>query len=171
MNPEAAEVEAPSKRKSQATKLVALARQDDTDLFHDEAGKPYITFTNGTHQETWPLTSTALRDWLSARYYAAYDTVPGSQALKDALNTLSGIARFKGSADRSMCDSLGTRVTSISTSATPSGRLSTFPQRLGHCSRSNLPGPVPAPRRAVAASLPHPQRRSLGAPDAHQRQG
>ena len=115
---EATEDEARSKRKSQATKLVALARQGDTDLFHDEAGKPYITFPNGTHQETWSLTSTPLRDWLSARYYATYNTAPGSQALKDALNTLSGIARFKGERRPSTSVLPATRATSISTSAT-----------------------------------------------------
>ena len=93
---EAMEDEARSKGKSQTTKLVALALEGDTDLFYDEAGKSYITFPNDAHQETWSLTSTPLRDWLSARYYATYNTAPGSQALKDALNTLSGIARFEG---------------------------------------------------------------------------
>ena len=54
-------------RSSQATKLVALARQGDTDLFHDGTRRSYITFTSGTHRETWPLSGTSLRDWLSAR--------------------------------------------------------------------------------------------------------
>jgi hypothetical protein len=83
-------------RSSQATKLVALARQSDTDLFHDGTRKSYITFTSGTHRETWPLSGTALRDWLSARFYAVYGTAPGSQALQDAVHTLAGIARFEG---------------------------------------------------------------------------
>jgi 5S rRNA maturation endonuclease (ribonuclease M5) len=83
-------------RASQATKLVALARHGETELFHDAARKPYITFTNGTHRETWPLSSTALRDWLAARFYADYGTAPTSQALRDALTALAGIARFEG---------------------------------------------------------------------------
>jgi hypothetical protein len=81
---------------SQATRLVALAREGDTDLFHDGARKTYMTFRHGTHRETWPLSGTTLRDLLSARFYAAYGIAPGSQALQDAVHTLTGIARHEG---------------------------------------------------------------------------
>ena len=87
---------AQSRNKSQTTNLVALACQDDTEVFHDATGKPYITFSRDGHRETWPLKSEALRDWLGARFYAAYVTAPASQALQDALNTLAGIAKFEG---------------------------------------------------------------------------
>jgi hypothetical protein len=81
---------------SQATRLVTLARQGDADLFHDPAGATFITFTSGDHRETWPLSSRAVREWLSRRFFDVEATAPGGQALHDALATLAGFARFDG---------------------------------------------------------------------------
>jgi hypothetical protein len=83
-------------RKSQATLLVAIARSDEAELFHDQDGEPYISFARQQHRETHRLRSKSTRDWLSAAFYAQYRAAPGSQALQDALNALSGTARFDG---------------------------------------------------------------------------
>jgi len=81
---------------SQATLLVGLARKDDSELFHDPAGSSFITFALNGHRENWPLASRTVRDWLSRRFYEAYETSPGGDALKNALTTLGGIATFDG---------------------------------------------------------------------------
>lgn len=83
-------------RLSQASQLVALARQGDTELFHDPTGKAHLTFSNGAHRETWPLNRAVLLDWLAARFYAAHQTVPNGQSLNDTSHALTGIARFEG---------------------------------------------------------------------------
>jgi hypothetical protein len=83
-------------RKSQASLLVALARADEAELFHDHEGESYISLTRASHRETHRLRGKATRDWLAARYYAQYQAAPNSQASQDALNALAGIARFEG---------------------------------------------------------------------------
>jgi hypothetical protein len=86
----------PAGRKSQASMLVDIARSDNARLFHDDDGESFITFTRHQHRETHRLRSKSTRDWLSAKYYVRHQAAPGSQALQDALNALSGLARFEG---------------------------------------------------------------------------
>ena len=84
------------KEPSQATLLVQLAQQGDGELFHDLAGDVFMTFTTGGHRETWPLRNRNTREWLSRRFYTTHDKAPGGHALRDAFETLAGIARFDG---------------------------------------------------------------------------
>ncbi len=153
-----AEDEAPPQRKSQATKLVALARQGDTDLFHDEAGKPYITFPNGTHQETWSLTSTPLRDWLSARYYATYNTAPGlasAEGCPEHTERHRSLRRRVPARLRPTCRARGRHLSRPRQRTR--GRLSTFPQTAGRL----IPAaacPVRFRRPTGLLPLPYPTR-------------
>lgn len=83
-----------SKPKSQSSVLVALA--EDAELFHTAEGDTYATIVINNHRETWALKSRGFRDWLSKHYYESEGSIPNSQALQDALNTLQGIARHDG---------------------------------------------------------------------------
>lgn len=82
------------KSKSQASVLVEVA--EDAELFHTSDGDTYATITINMHRETWALKSRGFRDWLSKRYYESEGSIPNSQAMQDALNTLQGIARHDG---------------------------------------------------------------------------
>jgi hypothetical protein len=79
---------------SQATRLVALAA--DVEVFHTPTQDTLAAFKNGAHREVWPLRSKAFRDWLARQFYLREQINAGSQALQDALTTLSGRAQFEG---------------------------------------------------------------------------
>jgi hypothetical protein len=81
-------------RKTQATEIVELA--SEAELFHSPDGKAFASVGVNGHRETLPLKSTAFRDWLSHGFYRARGTTPSAGSLQDALNTLSGKARFDG---------------------------------------------------------------------------
>jgi hypothetical protein len=83
-----------SKPKSQSSILVELA--EGVELFHTGEGDTYATISINAHRETWALRSRGFRDWLSKHYYESEGSIPNSQALQDALNTLQGIARHNG---------------------------------------------------------------------------
>lgn len=82
------------KSKSQASVLAEVA--EDAELFHTSDGDTYATIPINSHRETWALKSRGFRDWLSKRYYESEGSIPNSQAMQDALNTLQGIARHDG---------------------------------------------------------------------------
>lgn len=83
-----------SKPKPQSSVLVALA--EGAELFHTSEGDTYTTIPINNHHETWALRSRGFKDWLSKHYYEAEGSIPNSQAIQDALNTLQGIARHNG---------------------------------------------------------------------------
>lgn len=86
-------------RESQATALVALARAEQADFFHDPKGLPFVALaTPQGGRQTLSLRSTACRDWLARLYYLAHRTAPGAQGVADALTTLAGLCRFDGDA-------------------------------------------------------------------------
>ncbi|MFN2513394.1 MAG: hypothetical protein ABR568_18470 [Pyrinomonadaceae bacterium] len=82
------------KPRSQASMLIEVT--EGTELFHTGDGDTYATIPINNHCETWALKSRGFRDWLSKRYYDAEGSIPNSQAMQDALNTLQGIARHEG---------------------------------------------------------------------------
>lgn len=83
-----------SKPQSQASVLVGIT--DEAELFHTADGDTYATIPVNNHRETWAIKSRGFRDWLSKRYYESEGSIPNSQALQDALNTLQGVARHDG---------------------------------------------------------------------------
>jgi hypothetical protein len=82
------------KSKSQASVLVEIIK--DAELFHTSDGDTYATIPINNHRETWALKSRGFRDWLSKRYYESEGSIPNSQSMQDALNTLQGVARHDG---------------------------------------------------------------------------
>ncbi len=81
-------------RPSQVDRLLSLLGEGE--LFLSLEGEPHATVSCGDHRETWPLHSTAFREWLLARYFAGGFGAPSSQALQSALGILAGQARAAG---------------------------------------------------------------------------
>jgi len=91
---EGAKGEKKGKGPTQSTLLIGLA--DGADLFHDAAGEGYATTTVDGHRESHVLRQQAFRRWLVGQYYARYASVPGSQAIQDALGVLAARAHYDG---------------------------------------------------------------------------
>ncbi len=79
---------------TQSALLVALT--DGADLFHDAGGEGYATITVNGHRETHVMRQQAYRRWLVGQYYTRYASVPGSQAVQDALGILAARAHYDG---------------------------------------------------------------------------
>lgn len=91
------EEESEGGRRSQADQLVELT--ENVKLFHSpgDDGDGYAIVPDGDHRETMPIKSRQFRNWLSSQFYQTSDgKVPGSQALQDAVNTLTGKALHDG---------------------------------------------------------------------------
>ena len=83
-----------SGKRSQATMLLDLAA--DVEFFHTSDDVAYARIERDGHHEVWPLGSKSLRAWLSREFYRAYGRAAGGQALKDALDVLTGRALYEG---------------------------------------------------------------------------
>lgn len=84
----------PSTDAKQADRIIGLTA--DIDLFHDPDMEPYATIPLHGHRETWSLNERGFRLVLQYRYFTRYSSAPSDQAMKEALATLSGQARFRG---------------------------------------------------------------------------
>jgi hypothetical protein len=82
-------------RPSAATQLVQIVRANARELCHDADGVAYIRYGE-PHVETWPLDSRSAREWMARMYYRTHNSVPRTQAIADAVATLSGVARYDG---------------------------------------------------------------------------
>lgn len=67
---------------------------EDTSLWHDPDRKAWITFTINNHKENWSVRDHMTKVYLSSLFYKLHGSVPGSQAMEDALKTMEGIAIF-----------------------------------------------------------------------------
>lgn len=65
-------------------------------LFHDQSGECYATYRQGSHLETWPITSKGFSDWLSYKAHHSLGFVPADATMKAALTALRGIATHEG---------------------------------------------------------------------------
>ncbi|MFL5760630.1 MAG: hypothetical protein ACJ789_12960 [Thermomicrobiales bacterium] len=79
---------------SQATRIVNLAISSGVAPFHDQNGDPYADIAIDGRRETWPIKAKAFRLYLSRLFFDEFGSVPGSQALQDAQNVLSGQGIF-----------------------------------------------------------------------------
>src|SRR5262249_22246511 len=86
-------------KESQADLLVKLALKHAT-LFHDPDQEGFATINIGTHRETCRLGSKHFRRWLGATYLDQAKKAPNGDVIGAAINTLSGIAIFKGEEHR-----------------------------------------------------------------------
>jgi hypothetical protein len=68
----------------------------EVELWQSPDREAYVTVEVGGHFENCPVRSKDFREWLSARYFAATGTAPGSQAMKDALRVYEGHAKHQG---------------------------------------------------------------------------
>jgi hypothetical protein len=82
-------------RKSQADKLVALAKAEKIELFRDPDGAGHADFLINGHRETWPLRSSGFRKWLRKNYYLALKSAPNREAVDTAVETLDAQAQFE----------------------------------------------------------------------------
>lgn len=82
------------KKNSQATQLVQLA--ESAELFHTPDGQAYASIPVDGHRETHALNAGGFRDWLKRQFYSQTRSVPGSQALQDAIGVMSGKAMYDG---------------------------------------------------------------------------
>jgi hypothetical protein len=79
---------------SQANQILSLA--EDIELFHTSDRTAFASIEVGGHCEVHPVQSKSFRDYLSYQYYQTDGKAPSSQALQDAINSLSGKAKFEG---------------------------------------------------------------------------
>ena len=78
-----------------ADRLVELVNMN-TELFHDSSDNCYATFANKGHRECWELESSGFRNWLSYMFFLETRGAPSETALKAALGTLLGQAKYEG---------------------------------------------------------------------------
>jgi hypothetical protein len=88
--PDTVQDEQPRRRDSQATRLVALAREQ-TDLWH-AAGEAYATVMFDDRREHHRLTSKDFRSWLARLAHESEERAPNGAALSDTLTVLHGYA-------------------------------------------------------------------------------
>ena len=69
---------------------------DKSELFHNARGNTFATFEHDGHKETWALGSTGFSDWLGFIAYTDLGFSPSESAIKQALTSLSGIAKYEG---------------------------------------------------------------------------
>jgi len=80
---------------SQAGELVTMVRKTGK-LFHNEKSECFVTIEREDHFENWMIGSGGFKDWVSYEAYTKLGFCPNDQALKQAMTTLSGIAKFDG---------------------------------------------------------------------------
>jgi hypothetical protein len=79
---------------SQSNQILQLA--EDIELFHTSDRTPFCCVEVGGHKEIHPVHSKSFRDYLAYQFYQEDGKSPSSQALQDAINSLSGKAKFEG---------------------------------------------------------------------------
>jgi hypothetical protein len=81
-------------RRSQADLVAELAV--DVELFHTPGseGEAFASIMVRGHRETWPVKSSAFRQWLSHQYWKRWNKAPNSQAMTDGLSVVKGRALF-----------------------------------------------------------------------------
>ncbi|MBI4639919.1 MAG: hypothetical protein HY731_04455, partial [Candidatus Tectomicrobia bacterium] len=83
-------------RSSMADRLVALALQGDTVLFHDETEEPYARLLVRDHWETWRVRSKGFKRWLAHLFWDHEGKAANSDAMNSALNVIEARAYFQG---------------------------------------------------------------------------
>lgn len=85
------------KRENQASLIVNFV-MENAELFHDENSIVYAQ--DNLTKETRKLESRVFKDWVVSSFYDMAGISPREQSIKEALNTLSGIGRFKGQCEK-----------------------------------------------------------------------
>ena len=80
-------------KSSIATKLVSLT-QNITELFSDTNGDAYARIPFNDHHEVYRLNSKNFAEWLNRTFFLKEKTIPNESAMKSAIGTLSGFAKY-----------------------------------------------------------------------------
>ena len=83
-------------KKSIATKLVELAKENGSELWHTPEGDPFISFEINGHRENYPIKNKAVKRWLGKLLFEAEEKAANTQAMQDATNILEAEAVYKG---------------------------------------------------------------------------
>lgn len=84
----------PDLKRKQSEQLIDLL--EDAELFRTSDGEAYVTIWVNDHEETHRVDSTAIREWLAAQRYKKTRTSPSSNAIREAVDTMSGMAKYEG---------------------------------------------------------------------------
>lgn len=79
----------------QKVRIVQLALSR-ANLFTDERDRPFANLEINGHRETWPVSSTQFKRWVSRRFWEIEGEVPASSTMADALNVVEAEADFEG---------------------------------------------------------------------------
>jgi len=82
--------------KNQATNLVTMVEKLGVKLFHDQTQTPFALISEDGYSTAWPTSNRNFKRWLARQYYKRAKTVPGSDALRQAITVLEGRACFEG---------------------------------------------------------------------------
>jgi hypothetical protein len=84
------------KRPKNPETLIQLVFGHQIVLFHDDDEKPYATFENKGHYETWPVQSRRFKNFLRKLFFESTGAGIPSGDLADALGQLEAMALFMG---------------------------------------------------------------------------
>ena len=79
---------------AQSARLMELVEQ--VELFHTPDRTPYGTIPIDGHRETWKLSSSYFREWLTRGFYNSEQSTPNSSVLDGVLDALNAEARIDG---------------------------------------------------------------------------
>ena len=85
-----------AKKQTIATSLIQIVEDSEIVLWHNPNGDAYASIVVADHHENVLLKTKSFRRWLSRQYYIAYESVPGAQALQDAIGVIEGKAIYSG---------------------------------------------------------------------------
>jgi hypothetical protein len=77
---------------AQSDILIELAKS--ANVFHAPDGTGYADIRIGSHRETWPINSKAIRGWLRHEYYKKTGRPPTREAITSAIGHVEAVAQF-----------------------------------------------------------------------------
>jgi hypothetical protein len=82
--------------RSQATRLIDLAKSAVTEWFHTPEGEAYAVAKINHHSENWPINSRGFWNWLHRRYFIETRSAPSDASMRQALSNLEAEALYDG---------------------------------------------------------------------------
>lgn len=95
-NPQGCKNSSTSKEKKPNARDLLLDCARDAVYWHDSDGNSYATITTNEHREHYNVQSNSFKSWLDRQYYLRVARSSGVQAMKDALLTIEGWAKYEG---------------------------------------------------------------------------
>jgi hypothetical protein len=79
---------------TQSARIIRLVENAGASFFHTAEGEAFVNIPANSHSENHKIKSTFFREWVGHSYWNAEEKVPSTKALQDAINALTGRARF-----------------------------------------------------------------------------